>query len=415
MSESVILTTWNGKNSSVAAEMLRKILVKAGVDVSLSFFGSVNSNRGNHPLEIVVFPILGDNRLPDLVENYLLERRIDGRVALCLLGDYLKNSPGQCTVAEEALRLLAQRKIHCFWPPLLLDTPFDSLDRNGEFAQIWVNSFLRDMPFINRRGVEFSHTYIDNKEAALSDLLYLVPGLSYKLNSFGYCTEISLSSGAGYSRSVVAHVSDRQMRFIWSLLDRLEFLTVLKLPYLGLNAWPSNTPNLNARLKKIDLRGNYFAAYSFLGEFRNLLWLNIGDNDLDALPPDVFGLERLRVLLAYKNRIRVIGGEIGRLSALRRLSLYRNFITEIPVEILRCTVLSRLNIGANPLVSVPHNISNLLSLRELIMRNSEIDRFLVVIESLKNLNILDISKGRLSSDSIQRLRESLSLTRIISD
>ncbi len=412
MTTLVRLIVWAGRNSALAGDWILNELLEQGIAVESGAFGLLGPPSDICSGDLLVFPIKGDNRLPDVVERDLLKAPIGPRVAICVLGDFVRAPAHRCAVAEEAQRILRLRRLDWDCPPLLLDTPMQAdLDRPRIArwtAQTWGDAVQRirpdELPFDPRRGVH---------EPALVRLLQLVPGLTFALDENGCCIAVSLAEGSIYPRSLITSAGQTYLETIWKLLDELEALAELRVPFAGLTDWPLDTPRLFRRLTKLDFRGNCLRSFSFISRCPVLRWLNLSDNGLESIPTEAFDLKDLRVLLAYKNQIRTIPVAIGRLRWLERLSLYRNRLEDLPDELASCSSLRRLNLGANPIQALPVGLAA-LPLRELILRNLTISHLVPVLLQFMQTARIDVAKTDLSPAALSNLRSALPQAEILS-
>nr|AIO11822.1 variable lymphocyte receptor type A [Petromyzon marinus] len=119
----------------------------------------------------------------------------------------------------------------------------------------------------------------------------------------------------------------------------------------GLQAIP---PGIPADTKSLDLKYNAFTQLPFnaFQGLTKLTFLNLDDNQLQALSADVFNL----------------------LTELKTLGLNRNALTTLPPGVFdRLSKLTWLNLGGNQLQSVPHGaFDRLTNLQTLDLRNNEL-------------------------------------------
>lgn len=107
---------------------------------------------------------------------------------------------------------------------------------------------------------------------------------------------------------------------------------------------------------------------------------------LATLPKSIGDLPKLRILLAYRNRLTVVPNELGNLSRLRLLSF-----------------------GYNRLRTVPDCIRHLANLEELFLNNNQIGKLPEWIDSLSRLKTLNVPGNRLAALP-QNLRSLKALT-----
>ena len=86
--------------------------------------------------------------------------------------------------------------------------------------------------------------------------------------------------------------------------------------------------------------------------------LDLSDNALSALPPEIWNLTTLQLLYLSNNQLSELPPEIGNLALLQRLSLSGNQLSELPPEIGHLTALRGLYLYDNPLPYPPDLINN---------------------------------------------------------
>ena len=113
-------------------------------------------------------------------------------------------------------------------------------------------------------------------------------------------------------------------------------------------------------LTKLDLSDNDLTSIPpEIGSLTNLTHLGLFDNDLTSLPPEIGNLTNLTYLSFSWNRLISIPPEIGNLTNLIYLILSDNDLTSIPPEIGNLTKLKTLNLYGNKLTSLPFEIDRL--------------------------------------------------------
>lgn len=90
--------------------------------------------------------------------------------------------------------------------------------------------------------------------------------------------------------------------------------------------------------------------------------INLSHQHLTEIPPEIFKIKSLKVLVLHDNDITEIPTEIGELVNLEKLVLSRNKIEVVPDEIGKLTKLENLSLKANKIKELPPSIGNLKKL-----------------------------------------------------
>jgi internalin A len=125
--------------------------------------------------------------------------------------------------------------------------------------------------------------------------------------------------------------------------------------------------------------------------------LNLSDNQLTSLPPEIVKLTNLTSLDLSRNQLTSLPPEIAKLSNLINLDLRRNQLTILPLEISRLTKLTYLDLGSNQLTILPPEIARLTKLTRLDLRRNHLTSLPPEIGSLTNLIRLDLWSNQLTS------------------
>jgi internalin A len=126
-------------------------------------------------------------------------------------------------------------------------------------------------------------------------------------------------------------------------------------------------------------------------------WLDLSDNQLTSLPPEIVKLTNLTSLDLSRNQLTSLPPEIAKLSNLINLDLRRNQLMILPLEITRLTNLTYLDLGSNELMSLPPEIARLTKLTRLDLRRNQLTSLPPEIGSLTNLIRLDLWSNQLTS------------------
>jgi len=125
--------------------------------------------------------------------------------------------------------------------------------------------------------------------------------------------------------------------------------TTLDLVNNQLTALPPELFQLTA-LTELHLSFNQLTALPpEIAQLTALTELHLANNQLTALPPEIGKLKELRELYLYQNQLIALPPEIGQLTGATTLDLVNNQLTALPPEIGQLTALTRLDLDGNPL------------------------------------------------------------------
>ncbi len=126
-----------------------------------------------------------------------------------------------------------------------------------------------------------------------------------------------------------------------------------------------------------------------IGDFTNLVTLDLYSNFLENLPKEIGQLINLTYLSLFKNPIIELPKEIGELINLTSLNFSQNQLKELPKEIGQLTKLTFLNLSSNRLKKLPKEIFNLSMLENLFLSKNDFgeNEKKEIINLLPNCNI----------------------------
>ena len=103
----------------------------------------------------------------------------------------------------------------------------------------------------------------------------------------------------------------------------------------------------------------------WVGNLTALTTLNLGANQLTAVPESVGNLTKLTTLDLGTNQLTAVPESVGNLTALTTLDLRKNQLTAVPESVGNLTKLTTLDLGKNQLTAVPESLGNLTKLTTL--------------------------------------------------
>ena len=126
----------------------------------------------------------------------------------------------------------------------------------------------------------------------------------------------------------------------------------------GSNAVLSTQDNMNRTISLQDYRITQLQLppIAIPALARTLVALNLRNNHLTTLPPDLFSLACLETLDVRDNFIWALSPSIVRLSRLQALHLRNNKLEALPAQLLEMDALRTFDCGENPITDPPKEI-----------------------------------------------------------
>lgn len=142
-------------------------------------------------------------------------------------------------------------------------------------------------------------------------------------------------------------------------LVRRHKLTRLDLPDQGISSLPPEIGTLTS-LTHLILHNNRLTTLPpEIGQLTNLTWLDLSSNNLTTLVPAIGQLTNLNYINLRNNQLASVPPEIGNLYNLTELNLNRNHLNTLPSEIGKLTKLRQLSLSGNNLKILPEEIGRL--------------------------------------------------------
>jgi Leucine-rich repeat (LRR) protein len=176
--------------------------------------------------------------------------------------------------------------------------------------------------------------------------------------------------------------------------------------------------NLNDALRdaknvyKLDLSDQYIdwnKDAKKLAKLEQLQALQIGNNSINNLPPEIFSLKNLIYFSSKFNPITAIPKEIGELELLFHLELIGAKLDSLPDEFCNLLSLKIFHLQNNlaDTLKLPSNIGKLKSLQDVIIYNTPLDSIPKSIGELENLKSLVLAKNKLAKlpNEISKLKK----------
>lgn len=200
--------------------------------------------------------------------------------------------------------------------------------------------------------------------------------------TIGLYATFTNSIKAEETKTLVEQFPDQKLRTeICYILDKKETDTISTTEAEGIKSLMLN----NAGIKNIE----------GLELFKNLVMLDIADNEIKEIPEKFETLQNLRILIISNNQISNLGKGITNLKSLEVLDASKNLISKISSDIKKLEKLEQLQLQNNMIVEIPVEISNLESLEMLVLEGNKIAKLPKEIGKLSNLTILDLGKNEI--------------------
>ncbi|XP_056464268.1 leucine-rich repeat-containing protein 28 [Gadus chalcogrammus] len=148
--------------------------------------------------------------------------------------------------------------------------------------------------------------------------------------------------------------------------EGLQFLERLYMKRNSLTTLPENLAQKLPNLIELYLHSNNIVMVpEDIGELSRLRSLDLSDNALLFLCPEIGRLRSLRHLRLANNQLEALPSEVGELQELESLDVSRNRLTCLPARLHRCRSLQYLTADRNQLRHLPRHLCLLTSLNEL--------------------------------------------------
>uniref|UniRef100_A0A5F8GRB1 Leucine rich repeat containing 69 n=1 Tax=Monodelphis domestica TaxID=13616 RepID=A0A5F8GRB1_MONDO len=209
-------------------------------------------------------------------------------------------------------------------------------------------------------------------------------------------------------RTSVLVINGKDLTSLPSLIQKMNYLKVLDLKFNQISKLCPEFINLTQ-------------AYIFTGQCSpspqcfKLRTLNLGNNKLEEVPEELRTLNNLETLYLSGNLIKSFSSipcaglvnlnflnmnnnlllklppEINRLKNLKYLSLNHNRLIGIPKELCSLTFLYEIQLNYNQIVSIPEEFRDMKNLSRLSLARNCIKEFPIVLCVLKKLRVLDLA------------------------
>lgn len=202
--------------------------------------------------------------------------------------------------------------------------------------------------------------------------------------TIGFTGIISSSVKAAESKSMVEQFPDQKLRNeICLILNKKETDSI-------------NTTEAE-EIKSLMVNDKGIKNIAGIEIFKNLILLDISENQIQEIPKELGKLQSLRILILNNNQINDLGPGVMSLVNLEVLTTNDNKISKLSADIGKMTKLEQLQLQNNQIKEIPIEISGLKSLELLVLENNLTEILPKEIGELNNLTILDLGKNRLEA------------------
>ncbi|GAV59713.1 LRR_1 domain-containing protein/LRR_4 domain-containing protein [Cephalotus follicularis] len=174
-----------------------------------------------------------------------------------------------------------------------------------------------------------------------------------------------------------------------------ERLEIIDLSGMSLKCLPNPSLNLGS-ICKLDLSNNNLQSIpeSLTARLLNLVVLDVHSNQLKSLPNSIGCLSKLKVLNVAGNLLHSLPKTVENCRCLEELNANFNKLSKLPDNIgFELVNLKKLSINSNKVVILPESITHLTSLRILDARLNCLRSLPEELESLINLEVLNVSQN----------------------
>ncbi|NEQ49478.1 MAG: leucine-rich repeat domain-containing protein [Leptolyngbya sp. SIO3F4] len=136
-------------------------------------------------------------------------------------------------------------------------------------------------------------------------------------------------------------------------------------------------------------------------------YLDLSGQKLKSVPPKVFTLTELKVLILRKNRIEEIPEELGALTNLEVLDISKTRLVSLPASIGNLVQLRELRVQRTYLSAIPEEIGNLVELRRLVAWDTALEEFPETLNQCVNLQYIDLRRVQISREDQDFIRSAV--------
>jgi hypothetical protein len=157
-----------------------------------------------------------------------------------------------------------------------------------------------------------------------------------------------------------------------------------------------------ASLRQLGLRDTGMTVANMPTELAawlpELTELDLGENELTAVPPCVYLMQKLERLQLDGNQIKEIDGSgVVGLKCMKSFNIARNQINTLPATLSQLAQLEKLVVNRNHLTAIPATFGNLKALVQLQLQGNQLKQLPASVFMLSNLQELNLKKNLFST------------------
>ena len=166
-------------------------------------------------------------------------------------------------------------------------------------------------------------------------------------------------------------------------------------------AYSEDKMTILSELDSLDLSNNALTGIPpEVFDCINLKYLNLSNNQIDSLPKIISSLKQLQELDLGYNIIETLPLEIKELKKLKILNLASNQLTSVPEQIVLLKELEVLNLVRNKIKDVPDNINGLNKLKSINISYNQITKLPVELSKMNSLKKIYIEGNDIENSDI---------------
>lgn len=136
-------------------------------------------------------------------------------------------------------------------------------------------------------------------------------------------------------------------------------------------------------------------------------YVNLDRNELEAFPPELAKLAKLKWLRLNRNRLSALPDDLSSLANLRRIYLKGNRFTSVPPALKTLPALTDVDLSQNPLAEVPQWLVDKPGLENVSLSATGVKKLPDNLEGWRSLTSLQLGGLDLSLDEMARIRAAL--------